>query len=73
MSGNSPLDAKFFEYGNKDVLGNVLETTSNGKTLTEDGAKKYQNKDNVFAVKNGDYTFKIEWNYSVDLLRLKSY
>ncbi|MFA5466966.1 MAG: pectinesterase family protein, partial [Candidatus Izemoplasmatales bacterium] len=54
MSGNLPENARFYEYQNKSVDSDILNTTLKGKTLTETEALAYIDKDVVFQRLNGD-------------------
>lgn len=67
MSGNNPLNARFFEYQNKDILGNILSKTTNGKLLTENEASLYMDKDVFFGTTNGQVTFTNTFDYQGQL------
>lgn len=72
MSGNQPQNARFFEYQNKDVQLNLLNTTTNGQMLSSVEAADYINKVLVFGMTNGQVTFTSEWFYQNALTYLQS-
>lgn len=72
MSGNLPQNARFFEYQNKDVQLNLLNTTTNGQSLSSNEAADYINKALVFGITNGQVTFTSEWFYQTALTYLQS-
>lgn len=76
MSGggktNNPEDENvhFYEYRNMDLNGNVVENKLRSKSITDEQAANYKNKDVVFGKTNGTLTFADDFNYNAQLTEL---
>lgn len=64
MSGNSPLNAKFYEYNNTGV-GSITEAVDGMRFLTDDEAATYT-LENIFAKVNGQKDYGTTWNVAKD-------
>lgn len=73
MSGNTPELARFYEYKNKDINGNILPNTLKAKSLSDEVAAKWANKAIFFAETNGGITFSGVFNYNEQMTKLNSY
>ena len=69
MSGNSPLNADFKEYGSTGE-GAITEAVAGGKIMSADDAALHT-KANIFAATNGKCSWEAAWNCDADLNALK--
>ena len=69
MSGNSPLNADFKEYGSTGE-GAITEAVAGGKIMSADDAALHT-KANIFAATNGKCSWEAAWNCDDDLNALK--
>lgn len=70
MSGNSPVNADFCEYGSTGA-GSITEAVNGGKVLTEAQAANYTAA-NLFATTNGGVTWSTEFDYAAALTALQA-
>ena|GEM_PF-457449 len=70
MSGNSPVNADFKEYGNTGP-GAITEEVLGMKLLTEEQAARYTLA-NIFAATNGQITWSEDWDAAATLNALKA-
>ena len=68
MSGNSPVNADFCEYGSTGE-GAITEAVAGGKVLTAEQAANYT-KTNIFAATNGLCTWSAAWDCEAALTAL---
>lgn len=69
MSGNSPVNADFSEYGTKGD-GKIEAAVDGGRLLSETEAANYTLA-NVLAQTNGEISFSLDVNFATELTELK--
>ena len=72
MSGNSPENADFSEYGSKDAEGNPIMQTAvkGGKVLTETEAANHT-KANLFGTANGNVGYTTAFDCDNEYAKLR--